>query len=70
MSEWVSVKDRLPDEKGRYLVAFYPCQWDHVSKTALYTGIDTFRGKAAWAKRKYQKVTHWMPLPQPPEVEE
>ena len=68
MSEWISVEERLPPEKGEYLVAYHPCYWDHVYPETR-TGIDTFRGKAAWAKKKYQRVTHWMPLPEPPKEE-
>lgn len=63
---WISVNDRLPDEAGQYLVAYHPCHWDmvHTDKTCI--GTDTFRGKTAWAKKKYQRVTHWMPLPELP----
>lgn len=28
-----------------------------------------FRGKTTWAKRKYQKVIGWMPLPEPCKAE-
>lgn len=64
--EWINVKDRLPTEKGDYLVAYHPCYWDEV-EDKVCVGIDNFRGKTAWAKKKYQRVTHWMPLPAPPE---
>ena len=67
MSEWISVKDRLPETKGEYLVVYNPCHWDCVEDETK-VGIDSFRGKSAWAKKKYQRVTHWMPLPNPPEV--
>ncbi len=60
---WVSVKDRLPTEKGDYLVAYHPCYWDNVVWGTVLVGIDNFRGKTTWAKRKYQRITHWMPLP-------
>lgn len=69
MSQWISVNDRLPKEKGEYLVAYHPCYWDNVSEGTV-VGIDSFRGKTQWAKKKYQRVTHWMPLPDPPEGEE
>lgn len=65
MSEWISVKDRLPETAGEYLVVYHPCYWDAV-REELRVGIDTFRGKTAWAKKKYQRVTHWMPLPESP----
>lgn len=69
VQEWISVKDRLPDEKGEYLVAFHPCWWDDVKEDKIVVGTDTFRGKTTWAKKKFQRVTHWMPMPQPPKGE-
>lgn len=69
---WISVKDMLPEQKGKYIVAFHPCYWDNVeNKTEV--GIDSYRGgnsKHCWARNKYQRVTHWMPLPEPPERKE
>ena len=64
-NEWVSVDERLPETAGEYLVVYHPCHWDNVS-AKICVGIDSFRGKTAWAKKKYQRVTHWMPLPAPP----
>lgn len=58
MNEWICTKDRLPDKPGDYLV--YCCNWHFVA-------ISYFRGKTTWAKNnKY--ITHWMPLPEPPET--
>lgn len=65
MSEWISVEERLPETAGEYLVVYHPCHWDAVSEKVC-VGIDTFRGKTAWAKKKYQRVTHWMLLPESP----
>ena len=62
---WISVEDRLP-EKGEYLVVYHPCWWDDVEYDKICVGMDTFRGKTSWAKKKFQRVTHWMPLPEPP----
>lgn len=68
-NEWVSVDERLPETAGEYLVVYHPCHWDNVS-AKICVGIDSFRGKTAWAKKKYQRVTHWMPLPAPPAKDE
>lgn len=66
-SDWISVKESLPEKKGEYLVAYYSCWWDDVKYDKRFVSIDTFRGKTTWAKRKFQRVTHWMPLPEPPQ---
>lgn len=66
MNEWISVKERLPKTPGEYLVAYHPCHWDNVLPE-IRVGTDSFRGRTTWAKKKYQRVTHWMPLPEPPE---
>nr|DAR20710.1 MAG TPA: Protein of unknown function (DUF551) [Caudoviricetes sp.] len=59
--EWVSVKDRLPEEPGTYLVS---C----VSNGPYFCGTHTitaqWNGKCWW-RTKYQKFTHWMPMPEP-----
>ena len=61
---WIPVNLRLPKEKGVYLVTYHPCYWDNV-EAEVRVGIDTFRGKTAWAQRKYQRVIAWRPLPEP-----
>lgn len=61
---WISVEDRLPEEKGMYLVTYHPCYWDDVNPE-VEVGIDTFRGKTTWAKKKFQRVIAWQPLPEP-----
>lgn len=68
--ELISVEDRLPEEKGEYLVAYHPCWWDDVKYDENCVGMDSFRGKTSWAKKKFQRVTHWMPLPTPPTEKE
>ena len=59
MSEWISVKDRLPDEKTRVLV-FAP----HSD-----IKIDTARIIGRMWVRWNENITHWQPLPEPPEKE-
>lgn len=65
-SPWHRVEDGLPKEAGEYIVAYHPCRWDDVKTSVTEIGIDTFRGKTSWAKRKFQRVTHWMEKPEPP----
>ena len=60
---WVNVKDRPPEEDGDYLVY------------STFGLIDRLRfADGAWwdygAECQPEVVTHWMPLPEPPEGEE
>lgn len=64
-SPWHRVEEP-PKEAGEYIVAYHPCYWDDVKKGVTKVGIDNFRGKSAWAKKKFQRVTHWMDKPEPP----
>lgn len=61
---WISVKDRLPEERGRYIVAV--C--DYKGKIGVF---DLWFDYPEWYIDEdddlYQfEVTHWMPLPEPP----
>lgn len=56
--KWISVKDRLPDEEERVLVA--------VDSDKSDTKIDTDRMVYRQWVRWGMSVTHWMPLPEPP----
>lgn len=56
-NEWISVKDRLP-EKDEYVLCF--CNIGDGFQAIFHYGKERkFNGTA---------VTHWMPLPKPPEV--
>jgi hypothetical protein len=57
MSEWISVKDRLPG----CLISVLTTDGDRVAQT--YRTSDDAGSWAAWRRNK---VTHWMPLPDPP----
>lgn len=61
---WIPVEERLPDQKGEYLITYHPCYWDDVEKD-VKVGLDTFRGKNSWVKKKYQRVIAGQPLPEP-----
>lgn len=58
---WIPVTERLPEEEGLYLVAVVNDHERRYSKTAWY------HGHGNWFL--HQKVTHWMPLPEPPKGE-
>lgn len=76
--QWISVEERLPDKEGKYLVTVY----DGITPDVLYfykrypycnRGIRTDR--PVWCDCddygdfEEDSVTHWMPLPEPPEVD-
>jgi len=71
---WISVEERLPEEvRKSYLCrtdSGYHCEvrWtDNVY--GLWTGGGGQWGWSIFDIPQYAKVTHWMPLPQPPKEE-
>ena len=78
MSEWISVKDRLPTESGEYLCYFQAShgEWMNVVRFTLnLEQVDdyNFSGKnrsgwydydSEWGYFEKSKVTHWMFLPE------
>ena len=65
MSEWISVKDRFPKENEEVLAfagfIFYAKYVHPLYPHGFFDLIEELI---------YQNVTHWMPLPNPPEVAE
>lgn len=67
MNDWISVRDRLPDVSGRYLV------WcngmvmtkEYSIKYRLFGAYDEMEPREV-ARFAAIYVTHWMPLPEPP----
>ncbi len=62
LPKWISVKDRLPTEKGAYLTAYYDgyvCEneWHFIGETAV-----------GWVNDG-EAVRYWMKLPEPPKGE-
>lgn len=79
-NDWISLKDRFPEESGRYLVfeiqkshthncaAFrhpYPCCKVNIAYFTLFKNNGWI-----WSSFSEQDCnpTHWMALPNPPEV--
>ena len=77
MSEWISVKDRLPEKAGRYLVYEimpkhmhnlaahnypYPCCVPNIAYYQKYCDGWQFNS----IDDRNPNPTHWMPLPEPP----
>ena len=59
--KWISVEERLPDGPGEVLVVLYGCVVN-----AWYCGDGEFETGSGLVLRN-DGVTHWMPLPEPPE---
>lgn len=68
---WISCSERMPNDKQ------YVWCW---GKSYGWTEYDTFEGYYDWSRNKWwtvtddgeepaSKVTHWMPLPEPPQEE-
>ena len=66
VQEWISVKDRLPEEKVNCIVHYKHAYCDNDDYWAI--GFCFYDGEKFQIDLLY-KVTHWMPLPQPPKGE-
>ena len=64
--EWISVKERLPQEKVDCIVHYKHAYCDNDDYWAI--GMCFYDGEKFQFNPAY-KVTHWMPMPQPPKVE-
>lgn len=63
--EWISVDERLP--KQRKLVL---CIWTLENGCLNNYGFARYQGENVWcvSNEGIHKVTHWMPLPEPPKM--
>ena len=66
VQEWISVNDRLPEEKVNCIVYYKHAYCDNDDYWAI--GICFYNGEKFQMDWSY-KVTHWMPLPKPPKGE-
>lgn len=61
-TQWISVKDRMPEEEQRVLYYFAPVGM-HTGRYKKTEHGNVFYGAAGWLT---DDVTHWMPLPELP----
>lgn len=78
---WISVKDRMPEYGEQVLLTAYGWsdttvyigQLKHMdAETSWLTGITSKESEwciRGWSYLREPVVTHWMPLPEPPEEE-
>ena len=68
-NEWISVKDRLPEKDGQYLIYttiyFVP---DHTDECDHYDGIEIsyYSTKYGFVSKNGLYAKYWMSLPEPP----
>lgn len=66
---WISVKDRLPDEELHVLIQWVDCNDDDTG----YTMAVCYFNSDGWNRYGVgffeEEVTHWMPLPDKPAEE-
>ena len=63
VQEWISVKERLPEEKVNCIVHYKHAYCDNDGYWAI--GMCFYDGEKFQLYPAY-KVTHWMPIPEPP----
>jgi hypothetical protein len=63
MSEWISIEDRTPPETDDYLTY---CELDDIPTWAVHTWFES-RGHFSCETHRDRYITHWQPLPSPPE---
>lgn len=68
--KWISVKDRLPEADGEYLVLKRHNYRMDDGYMAQEVALFLRTRDPEWVVGNLMEVTHWMPLPEPPKEEE
>ena len=74
MSRWIKCSDKLPEKKGEYLTINMDNMYPHMRVTEYSTKWNGWNcidlaDEEDIARAYEQQYTHWMPLPEKPEVE-
>jgi len=65
--EWISVEDRLPEDNDQYLVKVPNSPFNR--KGFAVSGFSkSIKPNFSYDRTHMDSVTHWMPLPNPPEA--
>lgn len=68
VQQWIPVSERLPEKYGKYLCRYVfggSAEYPHMEAISYYPTMTRFQGEGSCGMR----VTHWMPLPEPPKGE-
>ncbi len=68
MKIWISVKDRLPEERGRYII-YVDIPEEDYKKVWTIDVLDPKKGFDMPKEYGRSVITHWMPLPEGPNDE-
>ena len=60
---WISVKDRLPEEQSGLLIVYH----SYLKEVGTSYYDDDMWCSSPWPITSDEYITHWMPLPKPPE---
>lgn len=64
---WIPVEERLPEDPVKKVLVFVPHTHGNIVDSGRYLGSDGWVLDGWYCTQT--AVTHWMPLPEPPEVE-
>lgn len=68
--KWISIENHLPKEKDGRVLVFYPDDFREKVKVAQYSEYSDVWYIGDMCAVSPTKPTHWMPLPEPPEVKD
>ena len=63
--DWINIKDKLPEE-GQKVIYYFKETGISIGYYSCKGGCDCFYSHDGWL---CDDVTHWMPLPKPPDGE-
>ena len=69
--KWISVKDILPHEDCSLIFVQLlnnKESWIEIIHLSEYSPKSMFEGFQTLDDKRFRKITHWMPLPKPPET--
>ena len=69
--EWIKCEDRLPEQIGSYLAYYSTKGQDNMWLNSIgWVFFNSDKNFAIPSGGFAEKVTHWMPLPEPPKEQE